>query len=82
MAGSADDRIVVRKVTDVHANWSEHESDTPGKFSFQLILDDGAEEQVVRPSPEAAKVLLKLLTSGDEVFFDTERRALAVRDVD
>jgi hypothetical protein len=82
MADTADDRILIRKVTDVHANWSEHESDTPGKFSFQLILDDGAEEQLLRPSTDAAKVILKLLTSGKDVYFDTERRALAIRDVD
>ena len=82
MADTADDRIVIRKVTDVHANWSEHETDTPGKFSFQLILDDGAEEHLLRPSTDAAKVILKLLTSGKDVYFDTERRALAIRDVD
>ena len=80
MPEERSDRIVVRKVTEVHANWSEHQTDTPGKFSFQLILDDGAEEQVIRPSPEAAKVLLKLLTSGKDVYFDTERRVVAVRD--
>ena len=36
--------IKVRQVTQVHANWNEEERGEPGKFSFQLILDNGAEE--------------------------------------
>jgi hypothetical protein len=65
--------IHVRKVTNVHANWSAHERDQPGKFSFQLILDDGAEEYLVRPSVEAAKVLLKLLKDSKTVSVDMSR---------
>jgi hypothetical protein len=34
--------INVRQVTQVHSNWNEEERGAPGKFSFQLILDDGA----------------------------------------
>ena len=81
MADSADDRILVRKVTDVHANWSEHESDSPGKFSFQLILDDGAEEYVIRPTAEDAKVILKLLGRSKNITFDLERRVLIPNDL-
>ena len=77
----ADDRIQVRKVTDVHANWSAAGPDEPGKFSFQLMLDDGAEEYVARPAPPAAKVLLKLIESSDSTFIDTERGAVAFRGV-
>ena len=39
---STEQSILVRQVTDVHANWSEQERGAPGKFSFQLILDNGA----------------------------------------
>jgi hypothetical protein len=35
--------IKVRQVTDVHANWSHQAPSEHGKFSYQLILDDGAE---------------------------------------
>ena len=73
MESSGSDRIQVRKVTDAHANWSEQGSDAPGKFSLQLILDDGAEEWVVRPSAKATKVALELLTKSDDVVVDTER---------
>lgn len=43
------EKINVRQVTAVHANWSEEDNGAPGKFSMQLILDNGAEERVIRP---------------------------------
>jgi hypothetical protein len=36
--------IKVRQITDVHANWSGQGELQDGKFSYQLILDNGAEE--------------------------------------
>ncbi len=66
--------IKVRQVTNVHTNWSEGESGAPGKLSFQLILDNGAEEYVMRPTPSDAKVLLKLIGSSDSIFFDLDRK--------
>ena len=68
--------IKVRQVTNVHTNWSEQGADEPGKLSFQLILDDGAEEYVIRPTAPDAKVLLKLIQSSESMYFDTERRVL------
>ena len=70
------DAIKVRQVTSVHANWSEQGAGEPGKFSIQLILDDGAEEYVIRPVAPDAKVLLKLLQASDSLYFDTERQVL------
>ena len=68
--------IKVRQVTNVHTNWSEQGADEPGKLSFQLILDDGAEEYVIRPTASDAKVLLKLVQASGSMYFDTERRVL------
>ncbi len=73
--------IKVRQVTEVHANWNEEERGAPGKFSFQLILDDGAEEYVIRPTVDDAKVILKLLKRSDTVYFDMERRVLIPNNV-
>lgn len=73
MAQSADERIQVRKVTDVHANWSEQGEDVDGKFSVQLILDNGAVEHVSRPTAQDLKVFLKLLKGTDTVYYDLER---------
>jgi hypothetical protein len=81
MEASADRRIDVRLVTDVHANWSAHGESEPGLFSYQLILDDGAVEHVVLPSPEAADVLNDLFAASGEVVFDENRRNLIFRSV-
>ncbi|HEX2182954.1 MAG TPA: hypothetical protein VHH10_11765 [Rubrobacteraceae bacterium] len=73
--------IKVRQVTQAHANWNEEERGAPGKFSFQLVLDDGAEEYVIRPTVDDAKVILKLLERSDTVYFDMERRVLIPNNV-
>lgn len=74
-------QIKVRKVTDLHANWNEEDVAEPGKFSFQLVLDNGAEEAVIRPPAPDAKVLIKLFTTGESVYFDTERRTLILNEI-
>lgn len=73
--------IQVRQVTDVHSNWNEEERGEPGKFSIQLILDDGAEEYVLRPTAQDTKVIVKLLESSSSQYFDLERRALIANDI-
>jgi hypothetical protein len=73
--------IKVRQVTDVHANWSEQERGAPGKFSFQLILDDGAEEYAIRPPAEDADVLMELFEMSDTIYFDLERKVLIFGNV-
>ena len=73
--------IQVRQVTDVHSNWNEEERGEPGKFSIQLILDDGAEEYVLRPTAQDTKVIVKLLESSNSQYFDLERRALIANDI-
>lgn len=49
---NTESMIQVRRVTNIHANWNEEERGEPGKFSFQLVLDDGAEEYAIRPPAE------------------------------
>jgi hypothetical protein len=73
--------IKVRQVTDYQASWTERERGAPGAFTFQLILDDGAEEYVIRPIAEDAKVILKLLKRSDTVYFDMERRVLIPNNI-
>ncbi len=73
--------IKVRQVTQVHANWNEEERGAEGKFSFQLILDNGAEEYVLRPTSEDSDVLVDLFEQTDTVYFDTERGVLIFGDV-
>lgn len=73
--------IKVRQVTDYQASWTERERGAPGAFTIQLILDKGAEEYVIRPTAEDSRVILKLLESSSNVFFDLERRVLVFGDV-
>src|SRR5215211_2214518 len=73
---NTEQNILVRQVTDVHANWSEQERGGPGKFSYQLILDNGAEEYAIRPEAEDADVLIELFKLTDKIYFDMSRQVL------
>ncbi len=74
--------IKVREVTNIHSNWDEQERGEPGKTSFQLILDDGADEYVLRPPATGGivKMLNDLLrenrSKGLPLYFDMERKVL------
>jgi hypothetical protein len=73
--------IRVRQVTDVQASWTEAERGAPGAFTFQLILDNGAEEYVLRPTADDAKVMLKLFKRSQSVYFDLDRKVLIPSNV-
>ena len=73
---NVEQQIKVRQVTDVHANWNEEERGAPGKFSFQLILDNGAEEYAIRPPAQDADALMDLFSMSETVYFDLERKVL------
>jgi hypothetical protein len=73
--------IKVRQITEAHSNWNEEERGAPGKFSFQLVLDNGANEYVIRPVAPDAKVIRKLLSKSESLFFDTERGVLIARNL-
>ncbi|QIN81452.1 hypothetical protein GBA63_01530 [Rubrobacter tropicus] len=75
------EKIQVRQVTDIHSNWSEQGDEAPGKFSFQLVLDNGAEERVIRPTSEDADVLMDLFAAGESLYFDLGRGVLLFRDI-
>ena len=78
---NTEQNIMVRQVTDVHANWSEQERGGPGKFSYQLILDNGAEEYVLQPTAEDAKVQLELFKRARSVHFDLDRKVLVPNSI-
>ncbi len=76
-----EQHIRVRQVTDVQASWTETERGEHGLFTIQLILDDGAEEYVLRPTPDDAKVMLKLFQRSETVYFDLDRKVLIPGDI-
>ena len=81
MEASADRRISVRKVTEVHANYSVHGDGEDGIVSYQLILDDGAVEHVFLPPIQDADVLNDLFQASDDIIFDEGRRNIIFRSI-
>jgi hypothetical protein len=69
-------QIQVRQVTHVQASWTERERGEAGAFTLQLILDNGADEYVLRPTAEDADVLVSLFERSDSASFDLERKVL------
>ena len=69
-------QIVVRQVTHVQASWTERERGEEGAFTLQLILDQGADEYVLRPDADDLDIILRLFKMSDSASFDTERKVL------
>ncbi len=75
-----EDQIVIRQVTHFQASWTEQERGAPGAFTVQLILDNGVDEYVVRPTADDAEVLLRLLKSSTATF-DLNRKVLMFNNI-
>ena len=76
MEERTEQQIQVRQITQVQASWTEADRGAPGAFTLQLILDNGADEYVLRPTADDADVLLKLLKRSDTAFFDLDRKVV------
>ncbi len=72
---SAQD-IKVREVTHYQFSWTERTAGEPGVFSLQLVLDQGAQEYVLRPTADDCDALHDMLRSESKIYFDIERRVL------
>lgn len=69
-------RYNVRQVTNIQASWTERERGEEGRFTLQLILDNGVEEYILAPEAEDIDVILKLFTRSGTATFDLERKVL------
>ncbi len=69
-------RYKVRQVTNMQASWTEQERSGPGKFTLQLILDNGVEEYILDTDAEDLEVLLRLSERSSHIMFDLERKVL------
>ena len=79
---NTEQSIRVRQVTDIHCNWSYQGELTEGKFSYQFILDNGAEEVLIMPTANDAKVLRDLIHDADTLFWDLDKEVLIFGKVD
>jgi hypothetical protein len=78
---NTEQTVMVRQVTDVHSNWSNQGPLEQGKFSYQLILDDGAEEVLIMPTAEDGKLLRDLIHDADTLYWDTQNEVLLFGNV-
>jgi len=71
-----DDSIRVRQVTHYQFSWVAGEAGQDGTWTLQLILDQGAWEEVLTLSPDDADNLQDVLSTAGTVHFDVGRRVL------
>jgi propanediol dehydratase small subunit len=71
-----DDSIRVRHLSHYQFSWVAQEPGQPGVFTLQLVLDQGAWEEVLTVDAEDAEVLQGLLRKQKDVAYDVGRRVL------
>lgn len=71
-----DDSIKVRQVTHHQFSFVVGSGTEGGRFTLQLVLDQGAWEEVVSITAEDAGVVQHLLQTNNNVHYDIPRRVL------
>ena len=71
-----DDSIQVRQVSHYQFTWVAGEAGQDGTYTLQLVLDQGAWEEVLTLSSDDADNLQDLLVAQDTVYYDVRRRTL------
>ena len=73
---ATDDTIQVRQLSHYQFSWVAGEPGDEGTFTLQLVLDEGAWEEVLTVDAEDAEVLQSLLAREGTVYYDIGRRTL------
>lgn len=77
MAGPiTEQQIKVRKVTHWQPSFTAKAPGEDGIYTFQLVLDYGAEEEVLRVNDDDADNLFNWLSASDDVYYDSERKVV------
>ena len=71
-----DDSIKVRQLSQYQFSWVAGEANQPGTWTLQLVLDEGAWEEVLTVDPDDADNLQDVLSASKVVFYDIERRVM------
>lgn len=71
-----DDAVKVRQLSHYQFSWIAGEAPASGTFTLQLVLDEGAWEEIVTVSAEDGEVLRGLLSRATNVYYDIPRRTL------
>lgn len=71
-----DDSLRVRQLSHYQFSWTAGEPGQDGTWSLQLVLDQGAWEEVLTVSADDADNLQDVLKNTGTVFYDIDRRVL------
>ena len=71
-----DDSIRVRQLSHYQFSWVADEPGEEGTFTLQLVLDQGAWEEVLTIDSDDAEVIRGLLKTSSVVHYDVGRRVL------
>jgi hypothetical protein len=71
-----DDSIRVRELSHYQFSWVAGPAGEEGTFTLQLVLDQGAWEEVLTVDSDDAEVLRGLLKTSPRVQYDVGRRVL------
>ncbi|MGY4542605.1 hypothetical protein ACVWY0_002529 [Arthrobacter sp. UYNi723] len=71
-----DDSIKVRQVSHYQFSWVAGEPGQSGTWTLQLVLDQGAWEEVLTLEAQDVESLQDLLSASESVFYDVPRKTL------
>ena len=71
-----EESIQVRQLSHYQFTWVAGDAGKPGTWTLQLVLDQGAWEEVLTISPDDADALQDLLVNTSTVYYDVRRRTL------
>ncbi|GAB3216987.1 hypothetical protein GCM10027586_10210 [Kineococcus gypseus] len=71
-----DNTIKVRQLSHYQFSWVAGEPGRNGAYTLQLVLDEGAWEEVLTLTADDADALQDLLVNTKDVHYDIERRTL------
>ena len=71
-----DDSLKVRQLSHYQFSWVAGEPGQPGTYTLQLVLDQGAWEEVLTINADDADALQDLLKNTKDVHYDVGRRVL------
>jgi hypothetical protein len=71
-----DDSIKVRQLSHYQFSWVAGDPGSRGTWTLQLVLDEGAWEEVLTVDADDADNLQDLLSTAETVFYDVSRQTL------
>lgn len=71
-----DDSIHVRQLSHYQFSWIAGNPGEPGTWTLQLVLDQGAWEEVLTIDADDADNLQDILCTAKTVYYDIQRRTL------